>query len=99
MPVTFGGECEAGEHAADFSFGTPSGAGLDSVGAGDLAWSGSIARAQEWINNKGIINSKNTRNTKLGPIRIIACLQYDYQNLVTGLDSDRFFAPEHICEL
>jgi len=41
---------------------------------------------------------KHTRNPDLGPISILGFLQYVYQNLVNGLDLDRFCAPEHIIQ-
>ena len=42
---------------------------------------------------------KKTQNTDLGQISILGFLPHFYQNWVNGLDSDRFCAPEHICEL
>lgn len=52
IPVTFG-ECEPNEQVADFTFGTPSGAGIESVGAHDTAW---LAVAVLFLSNRGKIS-------------------------------------------
>ena len=51
------------------------------------------------ISQKAISNTKNTRNPDLGPISIFGFLQYFHQNLVNGLDLNRFCVPEHIIQM